>query len=47
MGSTIIDNVRVENCNFIGARSNVVKNITSTNGIYVGNPARLLRNIID
>lgn len=43
MGSTIIDSVRVEKNNFIGARTNVVKNITGTNGVWAGNPARLIR----
>lgn len=39
----ISDNVVIANHTFLGAGSNVIKDISEENGVYVGNPARYIR----
>ena len=43
LGTKIIDNVTINDNNLIGAGSNVIQSITEPNGVYAGNPARLIR----
>ena len=43
LGTKIIDNVTINDNNLIGAGSNVIQRITEPNGVYAGNPARLIR----
>lgn len=44
IGATIIDHIQIVNSTTVGGGAVVVKNIVEPNGIYVGNPARFLKN---
>ena len=39
----ICDNITVSNHTFLGACANVIKDISDENGVYVGNPARYIK----
>lgn len=43
LGVCVRDNIRIAQNTFIGAGSNVINNIDDNNGIYVGNPARWIK----
>ncbi len=45
VGSTISDNIDIARNTFIGAGAVVVKNITEPGQVWVGNPARYLRDV--
>lgn len=44
LNSTIRDSIKVANYNIIGAGTNVIRS-TAPNGLYLGNPAKLIKNV--